>query len=97
MIKEMLGMARLNAVPVDLRDVTWEDTHPVFRVYFWDEKRVSDEYEVTHADITDVLEWAKQNSAGRGWEIWVCLTRHGEHGGIKLQEFDMPPDLGQAL
>ena len=38
---------------VDPRDTTWEDNHPVFRVYFWRgiDGWSSDEYEITDAGV----------------------------------------------
>lgn len=90
-------MTNLNVAPVDPRDIEWEDTHPIFRVYFWDARRVSDEYEIIGAHITDVLKWTTKNAAGRGWEIWLCITGGGRKGAVKLQEFNMAPDLGEAI
>ncbi|MBO0881847.1 MAG: hypothetical protein J2P17_16205, partial [Mycobacterium sp.] len=86
-----------NIAPVDPRDIEWEDTHPVFRVYFWDAKRVSDEYQITGARIIDVLEWTTKHADGRGSEIWLCLTVGERKGAVKLQECNMPPDLGEAI
>lgn len=91
------SMTNLNVAPVDPRDIEWEDTHPGFRVYFWDARWVSDEYEITGAGIIDVLEWTTKHADGRGWEVWLCLTEGGRKGAVKLQEFNMPPDPGEAI
>ncbi|QGN32620.1 hypothetical protein [Microlunatus sp. Gsoil 973] len=90
-------MTNLHVTPADPRDIEWEDSHPVFRVYFWDAQRVSDEYEITGANLTDLLEWTTANAAGRGWQIWLRLIENGRTGAVKLQECDMPPDLGEAI
>lgn len=90
-------MTNLNVAPVDPRDIEWEDTHPVFRVYFWGATRVSDEYEITGAGILDVLNWTTKNAVGRGWELWLCLTEGGRKGAVKLQSFNVPLDPGEAI
>lgn len=61
--------------PVDPRDVTWEDTHPAYRVYFWSlvdgpvEVPTEHlgfkcrEYRVLDApDVHDVIAWAKETA-----------------------------------
>ena len=68
---------------VDPRDTGWEVNEPVFRVYFWRELETpvdgaeqayaSDEYEVTDADVREVISWADQQSAGRTYTLHVLV------------------------
>jgi hypothetical protein len=67
---------------VDPRDQTEEVDEPRYRVYFW-QGGGSDEYEVTGADVQEVLHWADSNGRGRTYSLWVCITaQNGE--GVKL-------------
>ena len=79
---------------VDPRRAGWEVTPTAYHVYFWGsagdgvmlaggtQMASSDEYEVSGArDVTDVLEWARQNARGRTFTIYAAvenvLTDHG--------------------
>ncbi|MGH4031700.1 hypothetical protein ACQB60_22515 [Actinomycetota bacterium Odt1-20B] len=67
---------------VDPRDTTWEQDHAAYRVYFWEggsegESRTSYEYEVLdEVDVEELLTWAKEYAAERGWTytvyVWVA-------------------------
>lgn len=59
----------MNVREVDPRDTRWEIDQPTFRVYFWKinapspqpgvpDSYESTEYEVSEADIKEVLRWA---------------------------------------
>jgi hypothetical protein len=50
--------------PVDPRDQTSEVDAPRYRVCFWNGSD-SDEYEITGADVPEVLAWADRSAAGR--------------------------------
>ncbi len=70
---------------VDPRDTRWEQSFPVYRVYFWerpsaepgaDQESVmwhSEEWRLTDAaDVHEVLAWAKgPNGRGRTFELFV--------------------------
>jgi hypothetical protein len=84
---------------VDPRDTTWEDYHPVFRVYFWREVHgwSSDEYEVTNADVAEVLDWAWSQLPAKGTEFAVYLRRWEAHEpGLVLLVGRDPSDPSQT-
>jgi len=84
---------------VDPRDTTWEDHHPVFRVYFWRGAHgwSSDEYEITDADVAEVLDWAGSQLPAKGTEFAVYLRRSeaNEQGLVLLVGRD-PLDQSQT-
>ena len=64
---------------VDERDSGWEDHHPRFRVYVFDENGQHEEpdrtpiqlyatgtWDITDADLLDVLRWAQDRAGERG-------------------------------
>jgi hypothetical protein len=62
---------------VDPRDQTWEVTDPSYRVYFHDANGASDEYEVTDADVTEVLAWAEARRGARTFVLYTCVPVNG--------------------
>jgi hypothetical protein len=86
--------------PVDSRDTRSEIDEPVFRVYFWRDlgtppdgagrAYASDEYEVTDADVREVIYWADEESAGRTYTLHVLVPdlRSEELGLINLAGVD---------
>lgn len=79
--------------PVDPRDQRWEVDSPVFRVYFWEHTAfrgdVSYEYEITGADVGEVLRWAEDEAGDRTFVLYVCHTNErGELGLILLAGTD---------
>lgn len=80
-----LSSAGMKVAPVDERDSGWEDRRPRFRVYFFagdGPGNVTWTYDVTDADVLDVLRWA-QRQAGEDRMYAVALVRddHPPHGG----------------
>ena len=72
---------------VDPQDTTWEQDDATYRVYFWDRSaRASDEYEVTDADIEEVLVWAhaKAEETGSAYTLYVRVTDEGRPGLVRL-------------
>lgn len=82
---------------VDPRDVFWEVQLPTFRVYFWDRPPdisaysgpvglTSDEYEVTGADIHDVISWANRYAESNlTYAIYLLVSNlSNEKGMVKL-------------
>jgi hypothetical protein len=74
--------------PVDERDVTIEDDHPVFRVYMWSQpfpnvhvppERVgwwNYAYELKECDVHEAIAWAQDNLAEGGqYTLYVCYRR----------------------
>jgi hypothetical protein len=84
---------------VDPRDTTWEDYHPVFRVYFWRGGNgwASDEYEITNADVAEVLDWAASQLPAKGTEFALYLRRfEGHELGLVLLVGRDPSDPAQS-
>jgi hypothetical protein len=90
---------RVDVRPVDPRDTTWEVDGPAYRVYFW--KPVpqpiglhkgfeSEEFEVTGADVQEVIAWAEVTvGSDRTYSLYVlvrCLE--GELGLVRLAATD---------
>ncbi|MBB5102562.1 hypothetical protein [Streptomyces spectabilis] len=72
---------------VDPRDTTWEQDDATYRVYFWDRSSTaSDEYEVTGADVEEVLAWARAKAAetGSAYTLYVRVTDDGRPGLVRL-------------
>lgn len=80
---------------VDPRDTRWERCAPAYRVYFWDGRGASDEYEVTDADVPEVLAWAEAE-ARRTDRTYVLWLRHDDRndgaGLIRLAGWEQPSD-----
>jgi hypothetical protein len=53
----------------------------VFRVYLWEVEAVtSHEYEITEADVGEVIDWAKEHTLP-GWTNTVyVVAKNGEYG-----------------
>jgi hypothetical protein len=72
----------LQARPVDPRDVNVEVDAPTFRVYFWRSAPglACREFEVTGADVDEVIEWAEGNKAAdETFELGVLTPVAGMH------------------
>ncbi len=70
-------MRRMEAVAVDPRTQTWEVDRPLYRVYFHDAEGVSDQYEVTGADVDEVIVWAEAQRGPRTYVLYVCVASDG--------------------
>ncbi|MBH1936065.1 hypothetical protein I5Q34_17615 [Streptomyces sp. AV19] len=67
--------------PVDPRDMTWEQDQAVYRVHFWDRSAVASyEYEVTGADVGEVLGWARGRAEAEGWAFTLYVRVDGGDG-----------------
>ncbi|MEU7428951.1 hypothetical protein [Streptomyces sp. NPDC040750] len=72
---------------VDPRDTTWEQDHAVYRVYFWDTaSNHSHEYQVSDADIDEVLTWVRREADSRGWSytVYVEVSDGGQPGLVRI-------------
>jgi hypothetical protein len=78
----------VNVVGVDPRDQRWEVDAPPYRVYFHDVRGTSDEYELTDADVTEVLAWAESERRGRTYVLYVCTTGPAGLGLLRLAGAD---------
>ncbi|MFH8411293.1 hypothetical protein ACH4FX_42005 [Streptomyces sp. NPDC018019] len=89
----------MRTVIVDPRDITWEDEEPVFRVYFWKKTWESEhpdepdtyesiEWEVSEADVKEVISWADAYARREGIDMYTFYLRasdaRGRPGLIKL-------------
>lgn len=77
----------LQARSVDPRDVNVEVDTPTFRVYFWRSapSLACREFEVTGADVDEVIEWAEATkAAGETYELGVLTPVAGMQDGDVL-------------
>jgi hypothetical protein len=82
---------------VDPRDQTEAVDAPGYRVYFWHGSD-SDEYEITGADVPEVLAWADLSAAGRTYSLWASLPASDAVGVklVRLAGWDPPAgDVGR--
>jgi hypothetical protein len=78
----------VRAEPIDPRDTRWERDEVAYRVYFWRGAGASDEWRVTEADVSEVLEWAREKAQDRYITMWVEHTAHGDLGMIRLEGWE---------
>lgn len=73
------------AEPVDPRDVTQETDLPVYRVYFFDARRSTDEYRLVGApSVLFAIDWAHRNAEGRDISLSVEYTDVNNAEGVGL-------------
>lgn len=85
---------RVHVRSIDPRDQTWEQNHPAYRVYFHDADGLSDEYEVTGADVEDVIAWAHTQLGKRTFVLYVAVAEPDGLGLVRLLGHD--PHANQA-
>ena len=77
---------------VDSRDQQWEDNDPVFHVYFWRELGGGafhqDEYELSGADVNEVLVWANEERDGRTFTLYLQRDDLSGRGLVLLAGID---------
>ena len=76
---------RVRSYAVDPRDIGWEVTEPLYRVYFWNAARsISYEYELADCrNVSEVLAWAVENCPfGHLWEAYIVIP--GNELGLGL-------------
>lgn len=84
----------MRAEPIDPRDGTSESTAPSYRVFFWSDEGVCEEWELSEADLDEVLTWILEHSAGRSHSLWaVTRDPHGVHL-VRLRGIDPPAPAG---
>jgi hypothetical protein len=81
--------------PVDPRDQTEGVDAPRYRVYFWHGSD-SEEYEITGADVPEVLAWADLSAAGRTYSLWACLPASDEVGVNLVRLAGLGPTSGRC-
>ena len=67
----------MNVHSVDPRDQTWGIEQPSYRVYFHTASGASDEYEISGADIDEILAWAETQRAERTYVVYACVPDDG--------------------
>lgn len=82
------------ASPIDPRDQTSEIDDPAYRAYFWDSPQACDEWELTEADLDEVLSWVQANSRGRPHSLWAVVRRDQDVELIRLRGIDPTADPG---
>ncbi|MGW1049867.1 hypothetical protein [Streptomyces sp. NPDC002521] len=73
--------------PVDPRDMAWEQDHALYRVYFWDTaSNQSHEYQVSEADVDEVLAWTRREAESQGWTytVYAQVSDEGRPGLVRL-------------
>jgi hypothetical protein len=78
----------VRAEPIDPRDTRWERDEIAYRVYFWRGAGTSDEWRVTDADVSEVLDWAREKAQGRYITMWVEHTVNGDLGMLRLEGWE---------
>jgi hypothetical protein len=73
---------------VDPRDIRWERDEVAYRMYFWRGAGESDEWRVTEADVSEVLDWARATAQGRYVTMWVEHTDDSDLGMIRLEGWE---------
>ncbi|WP_133755308.1 hypothetical protein [Naumannella halotolerans] len=81
------------ATTIDPRDQTSEFDAPTYRVFFWEGNGgcACEEWELSEADLDEVLEWIPAHSHGRPHSLWA-VVRGGrdEVTQIRLRGIDPP-------
>jgi hypothetical protein len=83
----------MKSTPVDPRDTSWEVDYPMYRVFIWSplpgpppnpplaQGWRSMEFDVTEADIDEVLAWAREQTPSDGtFTVWVRGENNGAPG-----------------
>lgn len=91
----------VQAMPIDPRDQQWQSDSPAYRVFFWQSRGSgelsgweSEEWQLTEADVDEVLAWAGSRAAGRTMSIWVVHQDADGIGLIRLAGIDPTADRG---
>lgn len=74
---------------IDPRDQTLHVDDPKYRVYFWAEDGSKQEWELSGADLDEVLEWIPLHSQGRSHSLWAVTRLPDEVCLIRLQGIDL--------
>ena len=77
----------MQAVPVDPRDITWEDDSPAYRVYFWRSLGTpgafeSTEFELTDVEADEVLKWAQTTARPDQTYTVYAVVQHSFGPGL---------------
>ena len=67
----------MHVCPVDPRDPRWEIDRPSYHVYFHGAQGASYEYEISDADVPEVISWAEAQRGTRTYVLYVCVPNDG--------------------
>ena len=85
----------MRCVPIDPRDQTWEDDAPSYRVYLWNRSgSACEEWEISEADVTEVVAWADEHVGDGTASIWIVQRRADGVGLIRLLGIDPTAPAG---
>lgn len=80
----------MRAALIDPRDQTLQVDDPSYRVYFWAEDgSTKEEWELTGADLDEVLEWIPSQSRGWYHSLWAVTRSARDVCLIRLQGRDL--------
>ena len=80
----------MKAQLIDPRDQTAQVDAPSYRVYFWsDDGSSKTEWELSGADLLEVLEWIPLHSDGLSHSLWAVTRSPGNVCLIRLQGIDL--------
>lgn len=79
----------MRAELIDPRNHTLQVDDPKYRVYFWAEDGTKQEWELSGADLDEVLEWIPVHSQGRSRSLRAVMRLPGEVCLIRLQGIDL--------
>ncbi|MCC3265264.1 hypothetical protein [Arthrobacter gengyunqii] len=82
----------MRAELIDPRDQTLEIDAPSYRVYFWTENGAKEEWELSGADLYEVLEWIRSTASGRSYSLWATTRSPGNVCLVRLQGIDLDAD-----
>lgn len=84
----------MRAERIDPRDQTVQIDAPSYRVYFWTDDGAKEEWELSGADLFEVLEWLRSTADGRSFSLWAVTRSPGEVCLVRLQGIDLDADAG---
>lgn len=71
-----------------------QEDAPSYRVYCWPGSRAKEEWELSGADLYEVLEWIRSSARGRSYSLWVTTRPPGNVCLVRLQGIDPDADAG---
>lgn len=84
-------MPEVDARLVDPRDSHWELWKPAYRAFLWTasgDAWVSREFEIDAADVTDVLDWIREQSETDAYTLYAVVDRGKDRGLVRLAGSD---------
>jgi hypothetical protein len=77
---------------VDPRDQVEGIIAPSYRVYFWSRLDAdalhSDEYQLSGADVHEVISWAERNACGRTYALFISIPARAGVNLVRLAGWD---------